>query len=80
MWLWRRRRRQLPPPLLLPSLDRLAELIDRVVALLDDVTLAPEPARGDRIGSSQHDPEPTADGCVLHHREVLRTVPPLRRL
>jgi hypothetical protein len=24
--------------------------------------------------------EPTADGCVLHHREVLRTVPPLRRL
>lgn len=42
MWFRRRRRRQ-PPPVLLPSLDRLAELIERVVALLDEVTLAPEP-------------------------------------
>src|SRR5687768_16633271 len=42
MW-FRRRRRRLPPPVLLPSLDRLAELIERVVALLDQVTLAPVP-------------------------------------
>jgi len=42
MWPWRRRR--LSPPVLLPALDRLAELIERVVALLDQVSLAPEPA------------------------------------
>ncbi|HUQ22142.1 MAG TPA: hypothetical protein VM049_03935 [Gaiellaceae bacterium] len=30
--------------MLLPSLDRLAELIERIVALLDDVSLAPVPA------------------------------------
>jgi hypothetical protein len=44
MWFWRRRRR-LPPSLLLPSLDRLAELIEGVVARLDQVAAAPEPAR-----------------------------------
>lgn len=42
MWFWRRRRR-LPPSLLLPSLDRLAELIEGVVARLDQVALASEP-------------------------------------
>jgi hypothetical protein len=36
------RGRRQAPPLLLPSLDRLAELIERVVELLDEVTLAPE--------------------------------------
>ena len=47
--MWFRRRRRLPPPTLLPSLDRLAELIERVVALLDQVSLAPEP--GSRAGA-----------------------------
>jgi len=69
MWFRRRRRRQ-PPPVLLPSLDRLAELIERVVALLDQVSLAPvpvpeskpEPARG--IVLKQHNPAPAVDGWV----------------
>lgn len=39
MWFRRRRRRQPPPPLLLPSLDRLAELVERVVELLDGLVL-----------------------------------------
>lgn len=44
MWFRRLfRRRRLPPPVLLPSLDRLGELIERVVALLDQVSLAPAP-------------------------------------
>jgi hypothetical protein len=64
MWLWRRRRQRLPPPALLPSLDRLADLIDRVVALLDDVALAPEPPPRAEIVAPQHDPEPAADGWV----------------
>lgn len=37
MWFLRRRRQ--PPPVLLPSLDRLAELVARVVDLLDDLVL-----------------------------------------
>ncbi len=48
MWIRRLfRRRRPPPPVLLPSLDRLAELIERVVELLDEVALRPprEPAR-----------------------------------
>jgi hypothetical protein len=76
MWFRRlfRRRRQ-PPPVLLPSLDRLAELIERVVALLDQVTLAPAPALAPaptpaaaepqrEIVSNQHNPEPVPDGWV----------------
>jgi hypothetical protein len=55
MWFRRRRRRQ-PLPVLLPSLDRLAELIERVVALLDQVELAPD--------SPLPAPESTADGWV----------------
>ena len=57
MWFRRRRRRQ-PLPVLLPALDRLAEQIERVVALLDQVSLAPvstPPAAA---------PEPAADGWV----------------
>ncbi|HUP32627.1 MAG TPA: hypothetical protein VM184_06290 [Gaiellaceae bacterium] len=38
MWFLRRRRRP-PPPVLLPSLDRLAELVSRVVDLLDELVL-----------------------------------------
>ena len=48
MWIRRLfRRRRPPPPVLLPSLDRLAELIERVVELLDEVALRPprEPTR-----------------------------------
>jgi hypothetical protein len=63
MWFWRRRRR-VPPPILLPSLDRLAELIERVVALLDEVTLAPEPPRREAIVLNQHNPGPAADGWL----------------
>ena len=47
MWFRRLfRRRRPPPPVLLPSLERLAELIERVVELLDEVALCPprEPA------------------------------------
>ena len=65
--MWFRRRRRQPPLVLLPSLDRLAELIERVVALIDQVTLAPAPAR------APPSPEPAAtipptqadDGHVL---------------
>ncbi len=43
-----RRRRQGPPPVVLPSLDRLAGLIERVVELVDEVAgpsaEAPKPA------------------------------------
>ena len=68
MWFRRRRRRE-PPPVLLPSLDRLAELIERVVALLDEVTLAPaaKPRAGRRerrLCCKQHNPGPAADGWV----------------
>ncbi len=42
---WSKRRRSSVPPVLLPSLDRLATLIDRVVELVDAVggSQAPEP-------------------------------------
>jgi hypothetical protein len=43
MWFRRRRRRQSPPPVLLPALDRLAELVERVVALLDEVAVTAPP-------------------------------------
>ena len=62
MWFRRRRRRQ-PPPVLLPSLDRLAELIERVVALLDQVSLAPVPVP-EEIVLEQHNPGPVPDGWV----------------
>ena len=63
MWFWRRRRR-LPPPVLLPSLDRLAELIERVVALLDEVSLAPEQPAPEEIVLNQHNPGPAPDGWL----------------
>jgi hypothetical protein len=78
MWFrrWFRRRRQ-PPPALLPSLERLTELIDRVVELLDERPPArpperppaaapapvavPAPPRVDRLP----DPGPSLDGHLL---------------
>ena len=73
MW-FRRRRRQLPP-VLLPPLDRLSELVDRVVTLLDEApTPAPEPVqviaerpdedrRSLRKGTSSSFPARAATGC-----------------
>ena len=57
MWFRRRRRRQ-PPPVFLSALDRLTELIESVVALLDQVTLAPgtEPAPTAPANSSSPPP------------------------
>jgi hypothetical protein len=65
MWFrrWFRRRRS-PPPVLLPSLDRLAELIERVVALLDEVTPAPAPSPREEIVLKQHNPEPVPEGWL----------------
>ena len=65
MWFrrWFRGRRE-PPPVLLPSLDRLAELIERVVALLDEVSLAPERPPREEIVLEQHNPGPEPDGWL----------------
>ena len=43
-----RRRKQAPPPVVLPSLDRLAGLIERVVELVDEVAGAPATASEQR--------------------------------
>jgi hypothetical protein len=70
MWFRRRRRRQPPLPVLLPSLDRLAELIERVVELLDQVSLAPVPVpestpeREGEIVLKQHNLETRVNGWV----------------
>jgi hypothetical protein len=66
MWFRRRRRRQ-PLPVLLPSLDRLAEQIERVVALLDQISLAP-------VTTS---PAPATDGWVafVHSPDGYRLFP-----
>ena len=81
MW-FRRRRRRGPSPLLLPALERLGELIERVVALLDDVSLAPESPPREGIVSKRHNPGPVADGWVAFvaapdgYRLVEREGPP----
>ena len=70
MWFRRLIRRRQPPPVLLPSLDRLAELIERVVGLLDQVSLAPVPVpephseRDERTVPTQHNPAPGVEGWV----------------
>jgi hypothetical protein len=46
--MWFRRRRRHPPPVLLPPLERLAELVDRVVTLLDQ---APTPAPAEHVAA-----------------------------
>ena len=74
MWFRRLfRRRRPPPPVLLPSLDRLAELIERVVELLDEVgrspareaAPAPAPNLPDAEPSAVPNPAPSVNGHVL---------------
>ena len=78
MWFRRLfRRRRPPPPVLLPSLERLAELIERVVELLDEVALgpprepahpvvpAPVPVPDNPAPSALPNPAPSVDGHVL---------------
>jgi hypothetical protein len=60
MWFRRwRRRRQLPPPIVLPPLERLAELIERVVVLLDQ---GPAPVAEQAVEARL---QPDAEGYVL---------------
>jgi hypothetical protein len=54
-----RRRAQAPPPVALPSLDRLAGLIERVVELVDEVAGGGTPAAS-QPAPDQHAPVPTA--------------------
>jgi hypothetical protein len=78
MWFRRLfRRRRPPPPVLLPSLEQLAELIERVVELLDEVALgpprepappvtpAPVPVPVNPAPSAVSNPAPSVDGHVL---------------
>jgi hypothetical protein len=75
MWFRRLfRRRRPPPPVLLPSLDRLAELIERVVELLDEVRPRPAPEPGptpppypvpEAAPSAAPSPAPPVNGHVL---------------
>ena len=69
MWFLRLfRRRRPPPPVLLPSLERLAELIESVVDLLDQVALGPgrEPAQTRPAApEAVHNPGPAVAGHVL---------------
>jgi hypothetical protein len=62
--MWFRRRRRHPPPVLLPPLERLAELVDRVVTLLDQ---APTPAPEQAVAESEAEPaeEEVREGHVL---------------
>lgn len=62
------RRRRPPPPVLLPSLERLAELIESVVDLLDQVAVGParEPAQTrPPAPEAAHNPRPAVAGHVL---------------
>lgn len=80
--MWFRRRRRHPPPVLLPPLDRLTELVDRVVTLLDqEPAPAPEPAVVERP-----EDEEVAEGHVLFvpgaagYRLLARDGPPPARV
>ena len=53
-----RRRKQVPTPVVLPSLDRLAGLIERVVELVDEV------AAGGTAEAPQPSPQPTPEGVT----------------
>lgn len=63
MRIWRSRRRQSEPPapLVLPRLDRLSELVDRVVVLLDQAAApVPGPVAGVDMEPVPPEPEPEA--------------------
>lgn len=60
--MWSRRRRRSVPPVLLPSLDRLSTLIERVVELIDAVGAAQAPApEPEPVPESTREPEPVAE-------------------
>jgi hypothetical protein len=62
------RRRRPPPPVVLPALDRLAELIESVVDLLDQVAVGParEPTQTrPPAPEAAHAPRPAVAGHVL---------------
>jgi hypothetical protein len=62
------RRRREPPPVLLPSLERLGDVVERVVGLLDEVKVAPprqpKPAQSPTPDAAS-EPVPAADGHLL---------------
>lgn len=72
MRLWRRKRQPPPPAVVLPSLDRLAGLIERVVELVDEVSGGraaaprPEPALPEPAAQAAlpEAPEPAASGWL----------------
>jgi hypothetical protein len=69
MWFRRLFRRRRPPPsVLLPSLERLAELIERVVELLDQVAAGPlrEPAQS-QSSAPPPNPGPNPPAAVESH-------------
>jgi hypothetical protein len=57
--MWFRRRRRQQPPILLPSLDRLAELIERVIGLLDQTVVDAPAVAAPAVAA------PPVDGHVL---------------
>ncbi|MDX6398907.1 MAG: hypothetical protein QOJ43_2315 [Gaiellaceae bacterium] len=79
MWFWRRRRQQ--PPVLIPPLDRLAELVDSVVSLLDE---APPPPSEQPVAEPQEAAEAPAGHVLLlptaaGYRLLARDGPPRAR-
>jgi hypothetical protein len=60
MWFrhWRRRRQEPPAPLVLAPLDRLSELVERVVVLLDQAPAPAPPAAPET--EPEPEPAPTA--------------------
>lgn len=61
MRIWRRPKpAAAPPPVVLPSLDRLAGLIERVVELVDEVSGAPStaPRQAEQRRDPQRQPQP----------------------
>ena len=61
MRIWSRRKPESPPtPVVLPSLDRLAGLIERVVELVDEVSGAPAAAQSERPAAERTPAPPPA--------------------
>lgn len=55
--MWRKGRQRSAPPVILPSLDRLSTLIERVVELIDAVGATPVPAP-EPVPEAPREPEP----------------------